>query len=80
MSSSNSTKKPIALLTLATFGLVSEISLSSAATADGLVKPLEVRTVYANGKHNAFTAMRRFQGDLWLAFRCGDAHNSATAA
>ena len=71
--------KPIALLTLATFGLVSEISLSAAATADGLVKPLEVRTVYANGKHNAFTAMRRFQGELWLAFRSGDAHNSATA-
>ncbi len=47
--------------------------------ADDLVKPLEVRTVFANGKHNAFTAMRRFKGDLWLAFRSGDAHNSPTA-
>jgi hypothetical protein len=27
-----------------------------------LVKPIEVRKVFANGKHNAFTAMRRFKG------------------
>jgi hypothetical protein len=54
------------------------IPLPSRAEAP-LVKPIEVRKVFANGKHNAFTAMRRFKGDLWLAFRSGDAHNSATA-
>lgn len=48
-------------------------------SAQELVKPLEVRTVYSNGKHNAFTALRRFKGALYLAFRAGDAHNSATA-
>jgi hypothetical protein len=53
-------------------------TLSSAA-ADALVKPLEVRKVFTNGRHNAFTALRRFKGDLYLAFRAGDAHNSATA-
>lgn len=47
--------------------------------AQELVKPLEVRQVFANGKHNAFTAMRRFRGELYLAFRAGDGHNSATA-
>jgi hypothetical protein len=47
--------------------------------ADDLVKPIDVRTVVADGKHNAFTALRRFKGDLWLAFRKGEAHNSATA-
>jgi len=49
------------------------------ARADELVKPLEVRKVFTNGKHNAFTAMRSFQSDLWLAFRAGDSHNSPTA-
>ncbi|MBM3831338.1 MAG: hypothetical protein FJ406_12495, partial [Verrucomicrobia bacterium] len=44
---------------------------ASAAPGENLVKPLEVRTVFTNGKHNAFTALRRFQGDLWLAFRAG---------
>lgn len=47
--------------------------------AQDLVKPLEVRQVFANGKHNAFTAMRRFKGELYLAFRAGDGHNSPTA-
>jgi len=42
-----------------------------------LVAPLEVRKVFANGKHNAFTAMRRFKGELWLAFRSADSHNAA---
>ena len=51
----------------------------SPVTADELIKPLEVRKVFTNGKHNAFTAMRRFKGDLYLAFRAGDSHNSPTA-
>lgn len=41
-----------------------------------LVQPLEVRTIRADGKHNAFTAFRRFKGKLWLAFRAAKDHNS----
>ncbi|MDQ3625367.1 MAG: exo-alpha-sialidase [Verrucomicrobiota bacterium] len=55
------------------------IGFPSWSRAGDLVKPLEVRKVFANGKHNAFTAMRRFKGDLWLAFRAGDSHNSPAA-
>ncbi len=64
---------------LSTAMLAACVALSSLSRADDLVKPLEVHTVFANGKHNAFTAMRRFHGDLWLAFRSGDSHNSPTA-
>ena len=59
--------------------LASCFALSSVCRADELVKPLEVRKVFADGKHNAFTALRRFKGELWLAFRAGEAHNSPTA-
>lgn len=50
---------------------------TSAAAADNLVKPTEVRKVYGNGKHNAFTALARFHGAYWLAFRTAAGHNSA---
>lgn len=40
------------------------------------VQPREVRKVYADGKHNAFTALIRFREQLWLAFRTGEGHNS----
>jgi len=46
------------------------------AVADDLVPPKEVRLVYSNGQHNAFTALRRFRGALWLAFRTAKDHNS----
>lgn len=59
--------------------IASACCILSSAMAEKLVKPLEVRKVFANGKHNAFTAMRRFKGELYLAFRAGDAHNSPTA-
>lgn len=52
---------------------------TGSVSAGELVRPLEVRKVFSNGKHNAFTAMRRFKGNLYLAFRSGDSHNSATA-
>jgi hypothetical protein len=71
--------KPAVLLPLLAFVAAIGSTPVSAAPAENLVKPLEVRTVFANGKHNAFTALRRFQGDLWLAFRAGDSHNSPTA-
>lgn len=46
------------------------------ANAADLVKPREVRTVVADGKHNAFTALARFRDRLYLAFRAAKAHNS----
>lgn len=61
------------------FALALSLGLAASIHAEDTVKPLEVRKVFANGKHNAFTAMRRFKGDLWLAFRSGENHNSATA-
>lgn len=41
------------------------------------VQPREVRKVRADGRHNAFTALARFRGQLWLAFRTAQAHNSS---
>jgi hypothetical protein len=40
------------------------------------VKTKEVRKVYGDGRHNAFTALTRFHGQYWLAFRNATAHNS----
>ncbi len=42
-----------------------------------MVKPIEVRRVYSDSKHNAFTALARFRNQYWLAFRTGKDHNSA---
>jgi len=77
--SSNAAMKPAFLLPLLASFATMGSTPACAAPGENLVKPLEVRTVFTNGKHNAFTALRRFQGDLWLAFRAGDSHNSATA-
>jgi len=52
-------------------------SVQAADPAEQLVQPLEVRKLYADGKHNAFTALVRFQDRFWLAFRSATAHNSA---
>jgi acyl-CoA thioesterase-1 len=41
-----------------------------------LVQPTAVRTIVADGRHNAFTALARFRGELWLAFRSAKDHNS----
>jgi hypothetical protein len=48
----------------------------AAEDAAATVSPCAVRTVYANGKHNAFTALVRFRGQLFLAFRTATNHNS----
>ena len=47
-----------------------------AEPAATLVAPREIRTVRADGQHNAFTALARFHGQLWLAFRSAKDHNS----
>lgn len=41
---------------------------------EGPVKPKEVRKIYGDGKHNAFTAFRKWQGAYWIAFRHADSH------
>ena len=41
------------------------------------VKPTEVRKVFADGKHNAFTAFVKFKGQYLIAFRTAKEHNSA---
>lgn len=58
--------------------IVSSLALpaQSAETAKAPVQPKEVRKIVADGKHNAFTALARFRGDYWLAFRSGKDHNS----
>ena len=48
----------------------------ASATDPPLVQPREVRKVYGDGRHNAFTALARFRGQFWLAFRSGKDHNS----
>lgn len=44
-----------------------------------LVAPRSVRKLVADGKHNAFTALVRWQDHYWLAYRAGVDHNSAQA-
>jgi hypothetical protein len=43
---------------------------------EGAVKPREIRKIYADGKHNAFTALVRWKDAYWLAFRHAARHNS----
>lgn len=64
-------------LLLAALLLVGAIPTLSLAQAP--VKPREVRKIFADGKHNAFTALIRYRDQLWLAFRSGKDHNSAEA-
>ena len=41
------------------------------------VKPQDVRKVFADGKHNAFTAFVKFKNQYLIAFRTAKEHNSA---
>ena len=38
------------------------------------VKPLENRTIVADGRHNAFASLAHWRGRYWLAFRKGTGH------
>ena len=57
------------------FALLSVVCLfalgvsSTSADEPEMVEPLSVRTIVADGKHNAFTAMARWKDRYWLAFR-----------
>lgn len=42
--------------------------------ADPPAKPVSVRKLVSDGKHNAFTAMVRWKGSYWLAFRKAESH------
>src|SRR5215218_10074445 len=56
------------------------LTLSFAAAAEPVefpVKPKEVRKVFADGKHNAFTAFVKFKDTYLVAFRTAKEHNSA---
>jgi hypothetical protein len=57
------------------------VAASMARAESPLVQPQDVRKVFGDGKtHNAFTALAKFKGDYWLAFRSGKDHNSPDAA
>jgi hypothetical protein len=58
-------------------GGTAAVASSPGDAARPLVAPREVRKLYADGKHNAFTALVRFRDRLWLAFRSATGHNSA---
>lgn len=69
-----STIKP--LLAAVFLLLVLAASIPAAEPERPAVEPKEVRKVFGNGKHNAFTAFTRFKDTYWLAFRTAKDHNS----
>ena len=52
---------------------------AQALPTEGPVKPKEVRKIYGDGKHNAFTAFRKWQGAYWIAFRHAPSHGYGEA-
>jgi len=62
---------PAALLMLAAF------APARAADPPLPAAPKEVRKVYGDGRHNAFTAFVKYRDAYWLAFRTAKDHNSA---
>ena len=48
--------------------------LAQLPAAEPPVKPLENRTVVADGRHNAFASLAYWRGRYWLAFRKGTGH------
>jgi len=56
--------------------LISGAEPAQGSDSQGLVEPLEVRTVVADGKHNAFTALVRWKDTYWLSFRKAKSHGS----
>ena len=56
--------------------LLALLSLTATCFADELVKPMSVRKVVSDGRHNAFAAFTKWKGQYWLAFRKGTGHVS----
>lgn len=54
------------------------LSLAARGTAqqalEPSVRPLENRTIVADGRHNAFASLAHWRGRYWLAFRKGTGH------
>jgi hypothetical protein len=48
-------------------------------SANRLVQPRRVRKLVADGRHNAFTSLARWQNGFFLSYRSGLAHNSTNA-
>lgn len=56
-------------------GLASLVLMSSGYAADPQVKVENIRRVFHNGEHNAFTDLIRYRGRYYLTFRsCPDGH------
>ncbi|MFN0197475.1 MAG: hypothetical protein ACKVT0_12080 [Planctomycetaceae bacterium] len=68
------------LLTLGFTLIIAEGSIPAdsvlAQQAETNVKPRDIRTVVANGKHNAFTALVKWKDAFWLSFREATDHGS----
>lgn len=50
---------------------------AQAEPSSALVEARDVQAVVKDGKHNAFTAMVKWQGAYWLSFRKAEGHNSS---
>ena len=69
-------KRPAKFLTLCV-AVIGSTVLAAASCAGELpeVKVTNIRRVFHNGEHNAFTDLIRFQGKFYLTFRsCPDGH------
>ena len=64
------------LAACATFLILPQLASAQPLPSEGVTRPREVRKIFADGKHNAFTAFRRWKGAYWIAFRQAAAHNA----
>ena len=72
-------RRHLLLVLLAIVALSSLAPAAFAATAE--VRVENIRRVFHNGEHNAFTDMIRWRGKFWLAFRsCPDGHGVSSTA
>ncbi len=60
---------------IALFGLP-QPSQGQPLPQEGPVKPRQVRKIFGDGKHNAFTAFRKWKETYWISFRHAAAHNA----
>jgi len=66
----------VSILLVLLFVVGTALAANAAELDDAPVQPRAVRKVFGDGNHNAFTALTRFKGDLWLAFRTAKAHTA----
>lgn len=65
-----------------TLSLVAVVALGCMSIARGdepMIEPINVRKVYDDGRHNAFTALVRWKGAFWLSFRNAESHGYGEA-